>query len=163
MALLTGKVPTADEKDAAIARAQVDERPTRRRFAPTTTEGTVATTPDEVTVAGPRPRTSMMASFALMLGVVAAGTVLTGLLAGPGVAVGLLAVIFGIGGIAATGRRHVAGKGEALLGLALGLGAIVFGVLALTGMLPWIDGETNMVTSARDWLAASLPWLFPTT
>jgi hypothetical protein len=104
----------------------------------------------------------MLATFALVLGVVAVLAVLTGLLAGPGVAVGLFALILGIGGIAATGRRHVAGKGDALLGVTLGLGSVVLGVLVLTGLVPWLDGESNMVI-ARDWLASYLPWLFPTT
>jgi len=26
-----------------------------------------------------------------------------------------------------------------------------------------MDGETNMVSNARDWLDSYLPWLFPTT
>ena len=164
MALLsprTERVPTEEERDAALARAQFDERPARRRFAPSSTADTVTTTPDEVT--GPRPRASMLATFALVLGVVAVLAVFTGLLAGPGVAVGLLALVLGIGGIAATGRRHVAGKGDALLGVTLGLGSVVLGVLVLTGMIPWMDGESNMVMSARDWLASYLPWLFPST
>jgi hypothetical protein len=105
----------------------------------------------------------MLATFALVLGVVAALAVMTGLLAGPGVAVGLLAVVFGIGGIAATGRRHVAGKGDALFGVALGLGSVVLGVLTLTNLVPWMDGDTNMVSNARDWLDSYLPWLFPTS
>ena len=83
------------------------------------------------------------------------------MLAGPAVALGLLAAFVGVGGISATSRRHVAGKGDALLGIALGLGTVVVGTLALTGTLPWLNGEVNYVTSARDWLESQLPWLFP--
>ena len=74
--------------------------------------------------AGPRPRASLLATLSLVLGVAAVLTVLTGALAGPGVALGLLAAIFGIGGMSATGRRHVAGKSDAMLGMALALSAI---------------------------------------
>src|SRR5688500_14551849 len=123
VALLSPRASSATQDDELVERPQVDDRTTtRRRFlARTATDDSVAT-PDTVPVTGPRPRASMLATFALVLGVVAAVAVLTGLLAGPGVAVGLLAVVFGIGGIAATGRRHVAGKGDALLGVSLGLG-----------------------------------------
>lgn len=158
------KVVTATE--AATGRAKVDERAAaRHRFERGRTVSgadTVVMTPADTTLAGPRPRASMMATLSLVLGVIGSVAVLTGLLAGPGVAVGLLAVILGIGGVAATGRRHVAGKGDALLGLALGLGAAVLGILAITGMVPWLDGEANMVERAREWTESYLPWLFPT-
>ena len=66
----------------------------------------------------------------------------------------------GFGGLSATTRRHIAGKGDALLGIALGLATVVVGALALTGTLPMFDG-VNHVTNARDWLQAQVPWLFP--
>lgn len=154
---------TTDD-DAVMGRAQVDELlAARRRFEARQAAAaeTTVLAPDDTTVIGPRPRTSMLATLSLVFGVGSALGVLTGLLAGPGVAVGLLAVVLGIGGVMATGRRHVAGKGDALLGIALGLGAVVVGVLALTGLLPWLSGETNTVERARDWLLAYVPWLFP--
>ena len=112
-------------------------------------------------LAGPRPRASLMATLSLVLGVAAALLVLTGVLAGPGVALGLLAAIVGLAGVAATSKRHVAGKSDALLGGGLGLGAIVVGVLALTGNLSWLNGDTNQVMRVHDWIAVHASWLLP--
>jgi hypothetical protein len=109
----------------------------------------------------PRPRGSLLATLALVFGVGAALTVMTGTLAGPGVALGLLAAIFGIGGMSATGRSHISGKSDALLGLALALGAIVIGTLTLTGALPWLTPDTDQVSEVRSWLESQVPWLFP--
>jgi hypothetical protein len=169
-----GDRDTVTEDDrSVVGRAQVDERlATRRRLAArTAAAGTVVNTsatpgiaPDATETmrpAGPRPRASLMATLSLILGVSAALTVLTGLMAGPGVALGLLAAIFGFAGISATSRRHVAGKSDALLGLALALGAVVVGCLALTGTLPWLSADTDVVNRSRDWLDSQLPWLFP--
>jgi hypothetical protein len=103
----------------------------------------------------------MLATLSLVFGVAAALTVLTGLLTGPGVVLGLLAAIFGIGGMSATGRPHVAGKSDAILGLMLALGAIVVGTLTLTGAMPWLTPDSNQVSEVRTWLEANAPWLFP--
>jgi hypothetical protein len=171
---VAGETTTVTEDDrGVVGRAKVDERlATQRRLAArTAAAGTVVNTsatpgsaPDAtetMRLAGPRPRASLMATLSLILGVSAALTVLTGLMAGPGVALGLLAAIFGFAGISATSRRHVAGKSDALLGLALALGAIVVGCLALTGTLPWLSADTDIVNRSRDWLDSQLPWLFP--
>src|SRR6185436_13127257 len=82
---------------------------------------------------GPRPRASLMASLSLIFGVAGALVLLTGVLPGPAVALGVVAAFMSIGGLSATSRRHVAGKSDALFGLALGLATIVVGVLGLTG------------------------------
>jgi len=112
-------------------------------------------------LAGPRSRASMLATLSLMLGLGAAFAVLTGLLAGVGVALGLLATFAAIGGLAATSRRHVAGKGDAILGMVIGLASIVVGSLAMTGSLPWWDTSTDQVMRVHDWLDVRMPWLFP--
>jgi hypothetical protein len=152
----------AREGQLVVGRAQVDEREAaRRRLAAPLPSGTVVDTTRSVEVVGPRPRTSLLATLSLMLGVVAAVALLTGLLPGPAIAVGAFAALMGFGGLSATTRRHVAGKGDALLGIALGLATVVAGALALTGTLPMLDGDTNYVTQARDWLQTQLPWLFP--
>ena len=151
----------AREGQSVVGRAQVDEREAARRRLAGPVSGTVVDTTATTPVVGPRPRSSLLAMLSLVFGVVAATALLTGILAGPAVAVGVLAAFVGIGGLSATSRRHVAGKGDALLGIALGLGTVVVGVLALTGTLPFFDGEANYVTQARDWLQDQLPWLFP--
>jgi hypothetical protein len=79
----------------------------------------------------------------------------------PGVAVGVLAALAGLVGVAATSRRHVAGKTDACLGIALGVGAIVIGVLVLTGNLSWLNGHVDQVMRVHGWLSAHLPWLLP--
>jgi hypothetical protein len=97
----------------------------------------------------------------LVFGVCAALTVLTGVLAGPGIGLGVIGALFGVLGVGATGRRHVAGKADAMLGLAFAAGAVVVGILAFNGMLPWLTPETDQVGRVREWLAGELPWLFP--
>jgi hypothetical protein len=115
----------------------------------------------EAVPVGPRPRASLLAMGALVFGLMSALAVLSGILAGPGVALGVLGIVLGFGGLAATGRRHVAGKADALLGLLLAMAAVVVGVGAFNGMLPWLDPDTNQVARVHDWLAAQVPWLFP--
>jgi hypothetical protein len=48
----------------------------------------------------------------------------------------------------------VAGKSDALLGMIFSLGAIVLGVLALTGSLGWLGTDVQPVNSLREWLDA---------
>ena len=166
------RVVATDEDGSITGRAKVDERLAERqrqaaRAAIPRTYGATATStiaPDTAEVirpVGPRPRASLMATLSLVLGVGAAIAVLTGVLAGPGVALGLLAAILSIGGISATSSRHVAGKSDAMLGMALGLAAVVVGSLALTGTLPWLSPDTDYVMRAREWLEANVSWLFP--
>jgi len=162
-----------DEDGSIVGRAQVDERLAARQRLAARTATTVTDTrapatisPDDselIRTAGPRPRASLLATLSLVLGVGAGLTVLTGVLAGPGVGLGLLAAILSVGGISATSRRHVAGKSDAMLGMALGLAAVVVGSLALTGTLPWLSTDTDYVMRTRDWLADQLPFLFPSS
>ncbi|HET6211635.1 MAG TPA: hypothetical protein VFE14_02050, partial [Micromonosporaceae bacterium] len=63
-----------------------------------------------------RPRGSMLATLSLLLGVASAGAVATGVLAVPGVAVGLFTTLLATVGIAATARPHVTGRISALFG-----------------------------------------------
>jgi hypothetical protein len=145
----------------ATGSAQVDERLAAQRRREAAARATIARDDTEILATGPRPRASLLATTSLILGLAASLSVLTGLLAGPGVGLGLLAAFAAIGGISATSRRHVAGKSDALLGMALGLTAIVIGTLILTGNLPWITSDTDQVMRVRDWLDARMPWMFP--
>ena len=124
----------------------------------TTDESPVAEPAVERTpvVVGPKPRASFLATLGLILGVVAAMLVLSGPLLGYGIGVAVLALILSLSGIHATGRRHVAGKTDALIGMVLSLAAIVVGVLALTGSLNWLGTDMHPVTSVRDWLDANV-------
>jgi hypothetical protein len=103
---------------------------------------------------GPRPRASLLATLGLILAVAAALLVLSGPLLGYGIGVAVLALILSLSGVHATGKRHVAGKSDALIGMFVALAAIVVGVLALTGSLSWLGTDTQPVSSVRDWLDA---------
>ncbi|MBE1487214.1 DUF308 domain-containing protein [Plantactinospora soyae] len=108
--------------------------------------------PEVVVPAGPRPRASMLATLSLIFGVAAAGFVLTGALAGYGIALGTIALLLGVSGVSATARRHVAGKSDALIGICLGIGAVVVGVLAMTGQFDWPTTDGDTVVRFREWL-----------
>ncbi len=101
-----------------------------------------------------KPRASLMATLGLILGVGAALLVLSGPLLGYGIGLAALGFIVSLLGLFATRRRHVAGKTDALIGIVLSLGAIVVGVLALTGALSWLGTGMQPVNSLREWLDA---------
>ncbi|WP_433369911.1 hypothetical protein ACQPZX_44480 [Actinoplanes sp. CA-142083] len=103
-------------------------------------------------VSGPKPRASLLATLGLILGVASVLLVLSGPLLGWGIGVAGVALVLSLSGIHATGKRHVAGKTDALIGMVLALAAIVLGVLAMTGSLTWLGTDTNSVPSLRDWL-----------
>jgi hypothetical protein len=135
------------EADRAAADRAETERISRRR------EPGLAPEPvTEPEVRGPRPRASLMATLALISGVAGALFVLTGVLAGYGIALGALAVVFAVGGFSATSRRHVAGKSDAMIGLLLGIGAVVVGILVLTDSLSWLTTASDKVGDLRTWL-----------
>jgi len=116
----------------------------------------VVTTP-----VGPRPRASGFATLSLIVSVLAVVAVATGGLAGPGIALGAIAALLAFGGIAATSRRHVAGKSDALLGMFLGLAAVVVGVLCVTGNLPWLTTNTNLLDNLQQWIQTHASWMLP--
>jgi hypothetical protein len=103
---------------------------------------------------GPKPRASLLATLGLIAGVAAALLVLSGPLLGYGIGVAGLALVLSLAGLRATRKRHIAGKTDALIGLVLALGAIVVGVLALTGSLSWLGTDMQPVNNVRNWLDA---------
>lgn len=110
--------------------------------------------------AGPRPRASLLATLSLFTGVVGALFVLSGALAPYGIAIGVASLAFGLGGISATARRHIAGRTEALIGIALALGTMLVGSLALTGSLSWLTTEMDTVSQLRQWLDSQFTGIF---
>lgn len=110
--------------------------------------------------AGPRPRASMLATLSLITGIVGALFVLSGALAPYGIAIGVVALAFGLGGISATARRHIAGRTEALMGIVLALGTMLVGSLALTGSLSWLTTEMDTVSQVRQWLDSQFAGIF---
>lgn len=138
---------------AATERAEAAAKAERAATERVVTDADPRPAPPPV-VAGPRPRASLLATLGLITGVVAALLVLSGPLVGYGIGLAVLALILSLGGVSATGRRHVAGKTDALIGMVLALGAIVVGVLALTGSLSWLGTDTQPVNQVREWLDA---------
>jgi hypothetical protein len=139
-----------DERTAISGRHTAAERVETREPVEPRREPVPA--PEPVVDRGPRPRTSLFSTLALITGVAAALFVLTGALAGYGVVLGGLALIFALAGISATSRRHVAGRSDAIIGLALALGAVVLGVLVLNDSLSWLTTTSDKVGEFRDWL-----------
>ncbi|MEU9509504.1 UbiA family prenyltransferase [Micromonospora sp. NPDC048170] len=101
---------------------------------------------------GPKPRASMLATLGLIGGVAGALFVLTGALTGYGIGLGAVGAVLAVLGLMATRRRHIAGKTDALLGIVLGLGAVVLGVLAMTGQFDWPTTDGDWVQRFREWL-----------
>jgi hypothetical protein len=152
-------VSTGPATNAAPVRERTDVPPARRGHDDTTvTDGRpVIAVPErkvgDVPVRDDRkPRSSLLATLGLIFSVASALLVLSGPLLGYGIGLAVLALILSLGGISATGSRHVSGKTDALIGMVLSLGAIVVGVLALTGSLSWLGTDMHPVTSLRHWL-----------
>ncbi|PWU60920.1 thrombospondin [Micromonospora globispora] len=103
-------------------------------------------------VAGPKPRASLLATLGLIVSVVGALFVLSGTLAGYGVGLGAVGAVLAVLGLIATRRRHVAGKTDALIGILVGLAAVVLGVVALTGQFDWPTTDGEWVGRFREWL-----------
>jgi hypothetical protein len=104
-------------------------------------------------------RVSAMATLGMIVGLVALGTTLTGLLAPVGVAIGVVGGAISAGGLVGASRRGVTGHSIALLGLLASIAAIVLGVMAIGGYLPWLDSKTDEVLRVRDWLNAHLSFM----
>jgi hypothetical protein len=125
----------------------------------TVTERPTTTEPDTAVQPTPWAHVSGMATLSLILGVAALAAALTGLLATEGVALGVIGGAVAAGGLVGASRRGVTGHSLAFLGLVTSLGAILLGILAITGELSWLNSKTDEVAKAHDWLVAQLPWL----
>ncbi|GAA1841655.1 thrombospondin [Asanoa iriomotensis] len=139
--------PTADERRLAGTDLETDKRVDDTR----PTEPVTEPTPD-VVPAGPRPRTSMLATISLILSMIGAFFVLSGALAGYGIAVAAIGFLLAVPAFAATRKRHVAGKLDATLGLLIGGAAVVIGILAFTGTFTWPNTDGDWVERLRGWL-----------
>lgn len=156
--------PPRDETTTTIpaTRTLPETRTESERAAAVTEERPPAgrATVDPQPVADRKPRASLMATAGLVLGVAGALLVLSGPLMGYGIGVAALGLLLSLGGLLATRKRHVAGKTDALIGMLLSLGAIVIGVLALTGSLNWLGTDMQPVNDLRQWLDAQFETRF---
>ncbi|WP_229071343.1 hypothetical protein [Actinoplanes sp. DH11] len=154
----TTRIP-AVRSESDRAAAVTSERPAtagERPIAPADRSGVAAVPVTDHSAAEHRterkPRASLLATVGLILGVAGALLVLSGPLMGYGIGVAALGLLFSLGGLLGTRKRHVAGKTDALIGLLLSIGAIVVGVLALTGSLSWLGTDMQPVNDLRQWL-----------
>ncbi|MFI2709647.1 thrombospondin [Micromonospora sp. NPDC018662] len=99
-----------------------------------------------------KPRASLLATLGLIVSVVGALFVLSGTLAGYGIGLGAVGAVLAVLGLIATRRRHVAGKTDALIGIMVGLAAVVLGVVAMTGQFDWPTTDGEWVGRFREWL-----------
>jgi hypothetical protein len=151
-ATVTGPKDDTMTRWADTNRADANRAEANRAAAVQAERDRVERTVEQPVVAGPKPRASLLATTGLICAVAAALLVLSGPLLGYGIGVAVLALILSLSGVHATGRRHVAGKTDALIGMVLSLAAIVVGVLALTGSLSWLGTDMQPVNSLRAWL-----------
>ena len=152
----TETVDRPESVERIETRPQIDDR--RSRDADTEVVERPAT--EETVVERPRwVRVSALATLGLVVGLVALIATLTGLLAPAGVALGVIGGAISAGGLVGASRRGVTGHSVALLGLLLSIAAIVLGVMAIGGYLPWLDSRTDEVAKARDWLDAHLSFM----
>ncbi|GAA4576102.1 hypothetical protein GCM10023176_46800 [Micromonospora coerulea] len=114
----------------------------------------------EPVAVGPKPRASLLATLGLIVSVAGALFVLTGTLAGYGVGLGAVGAVLAVLGLIATRRRHVAGKLDALIGITVGVAAVVLGIVALTGQFDWPTTDGDWVGRFREWLDSQFADLF---
>ncbi|MET7967760.1 DUF4190 domain-containing protein [Micromonospora sp. NPDC005305] len=107
-----------------------------------------------------RPRASLLATLGLIVSVVGALFVLSGTLAGYGIGLGAVGAVLAVLGLVATRRRHVAGKTDALIGIVVGLAAVVLGIVAMTGQFDWPTTDGDWVGRFRGWLDSQFAGLF---
>lgn len=105
-----------------------------------------------------RPRVSLTATLGLATSIIALCATLTGLLAAAGFTVGVLGVLFSIGGMIAASRPQLTGHSLAILGILVGLAAIVLSALAMTGRYAWPNSDTDEVARLHQWLVDRWPW-----
>ncbi|WP_406041306.1 DMT family transporter [Micromonospora sp. NBC_00898] len=151
---------TVDLDRNRTAERPVDPDRTVVRPVPTDRERADLDAPTAPVAVGPRPRASLLATLGLIVSVVGALFVLTGTLAGYGVGLGAVGAVLAVLGLIATRRRHVAGKLDALIGITVGLAAVVLGVVALTGRFDWPTTDGDWVGRFREWLDSQFAGLF---
>jgi hypothetical protein len=108
--------------------------------------------------APPMPsRVSIWAAGGALIAVVAICATVTGLLAPVGAAIGVVATLASLIGLRTTG--HLAGHGLAIVGVLLGLAAIVIGAFAVTRHYAWPNSTVDEIARWHSWLVARWPWL----
>ncbi|WP_238014023.1 hypothetical protein KZZ52_10225 [Dactylosporangium sp. AC04546] len=156
----TRERPTKRIPAVGVLDSDTDRLATRRSIDREAPAAPVSPAPEPVPNLRPTPaRASLLATFGLMLGLVAVAVSLTGLLAPWALPIGALGLMFSFAGIVAGARPGVAGRGLGTLGVLAAGTAIVFGIIAMTGQVSWLDSNVDQVARLNDWLDAKLPWM----
>ena len=92
-----------------------------------------------------------------VIAVVAICATATGLLAPVGAAIGVVATLASLIGLRTTGQ-HLAGHGLAIVGVFVGLAAIVIGAFAVTRHYAWPNSTIDEIARWHAWLIARWPW-----
>lgn len=103
-------------------------------------------------------RVSLWAAGGALVAVVAICATATGVLAPVGAAIGVVATLASLIGLRTTGR-HLAGHGLAIVGVFVGLAAIVIGAFAVTRHYAWPNSTVDEIARWHSWLVARWPWL----
>jgi hypothetical protein len=103
-------------------------------------------------------RVSIWAAGGALIAVVAICATVTGLLAPVGAAIGVVATLASLIGLRTT-SRHLAGHGLAIVGVFVGLAAIVIGAFAVTRHYAWPNSTVDEIARWHSWLVARWPWL----
>jgi hypothetical protein len=103
-------------------------------------------------------RVSIWAAGGALIAVVAICATVTGLLAPVGAAIGVVATLASLIGLRTTGR-HLAGHGLAIVGVFVGLAAIVIGAFGVTRHYAWPNSSVDEIARWHSWLVARWPWL----
>lgn len=99
---------------------------------------------------------AIVATLGLVVSVAAALFVLTGLLAWYGVGLAIIGLLMSMVGLLAGAARPRGGRLDALLGTALGAASLLLGTLVITDVLPWLNTQTDTVSSLRGWMDNNL-------
>ncbi|HEX5994635.1 MAG TPA: hypothetical protein VFY84_05780 [Jiangellales bacterium] len=107
------------------------------------------------------PRSSVLATVGVLLALPGALLVSTGVLAAAGGVLGLAGTAFAVAGLVANRHRHITGRSSAIIALVLGVAAVAAGALTVTGVVPWLDQDTNQIARLVEWLDANAAWARP--
>src|SRR5882757_5964773 len=152
-------IPLARQLPPAVPQLAPEFSPSVSRFAPREDSWPRGF---ETFLAPPAPQTpsrvSIWAAGGALLAVVAICATVTGLLAPVGAAIGVVATLASLIGLRTT-SRHLSGHGLAIVGVLLGLAAIVIGAFAVTRHYAWPNSTVDEIARWHSWLVARWPWL----
>jgi hypothetical protein len=123
--------------------------------------GTSPSVPEDGVSTHRSPRSSVLATVGVLLALPGALLAATGVLAAAGGVLGVEGTAFAVAGLVANRHRHITGRANAIIALVLGVAAVAAGALTVTGVVPWLDQDTNQIARLVEWLDANAAWARP--